>query len=178
MVSDGARAMVSLALDMPQDHPEFEARRQRFLDLYAEDLGFATAPFPGIQSLLTALAESGRRWGISTNKPSYLAEPLMQRIGLAPPAASLVCPDHVSRPKPDPEPLLLNCEQLACEVHEVIYIGDHRRDIEAGRAAGMYTIAAAYGYIHAEDDPHEWGADTVADTPQALLDLVTAAFTE
>lgn len=178
VVSDGARAMVSLALEMPQDHPDFEARRLRFLDIYAEDLGFATAPFPGIEALLAALADSGLRWGISTNKPSFLAEPLMRRIGLSPPHASLVCPDHVSRPKPDPEPLLLNCEQLGCGVHEIIYVGDHRRDIEAGRAAGIYTIAAAYGYIHAEDDPRNWGADAIAETPQALHGLVAAAFTE
>lgn len=175
VVSDGARAMVSLALDMPQDHPDFEAKRQRFLAIYEADLGRATVPYPGIAGLIADLATAGIRWGISTNKPSYLTNPLMERIALDPPPGSVVCPDHVSQPKPAPEPLLLNCSQLRCAVDEVIYVGDHRRDIEAGRAAGMYTIAAAYGYIHADEDPADWGADDLAAGSEELPALIAAA---
>lgn len=178
VVSDGARAMVSLALDLAQDHPDFEANRQRFLEIYAEDLGSATKPYAGIVELIDALAEGGRAWGVSTNKPSYLTDPLLGRINLQPAPRSVVCPDHVSRPKPDPEPLLLNCRQLGCAPGEVIYIGDHRRDIEAGRAAGIYTIAAAYGYIHHDEDPHSWQADAIADSGEMLLDLVAGALHE
>lgn len=175
VVSDGARAMVSLALDMPQEHPQFEEKRQRFLAIYEGDLGCATRPYAGIVELIRALADAGLPWGISTNKPSYLTNPLLERVRLEPRPGSVVCPDHVSRPKPDPEPLLLNCAQLGCEPGEAIYIGDHRRDIEAGLAAGTYTIAAAYGYIHADEDPQDWSAHAIADSGDALLELVVAA---
>ena len=120
VVSDGARAMVSLALDLPQDHPDFEDRRQRFLEIYAQDIGRATRPYPGIETLVRDLESAGIRWGISTNKPSYLTEPLLQRLGMQPPPASVVCPDHVSQPKPHPEPLLLNCSQLECNPDEIL----------------------------------------------------------
>jgi phosphoglycolate phosphatase len=175
VVSDGARAMVSLALDLPLEHPDFEEKRQRFLAIYAEGLGRATRPYAGIVELIARLATAGINWGISTNKPSYLTEPLLARMALNPAPASVVCPDHVSQPKPHPEPLLLNCSQLDCDVHEVIYIGDHRRDIEAGRAAGMYTIAAAYGYIHADEDPADWGADSLAFHSEDLAALIADA---
>jgi phosphoglycolate phosphatase len=175
VVSDGARAMVSLALDLPQEHPDFEEKRQRFLAIYAEDLGRATRPYAGIADLIVALDAAGIRWGISTNKPSYLTEPLLARVMLSPPPGSVVCPDHVNRPKPNPEPLLLNCSQLDCAVNEAIYIGDHRRDIEAGRAAGMYTIAAGYGYIHREENPADWGADSLALRSEELPALIADA---
>jgi phosphoglycolate phosphatase len=175
VVSDGARAMVSMALDLAQDHADFETQRLRFLEIYREDLGRATTPYPGILGLIEQLAEAGITWGISTNKPSWLTEPLLARLGLEPAPASVVCPDHVSRPKPDPEPLLLNCEQLGCAPQEAVYIGDHPRDVDAGRAAGMYTIAAAYGYIHRDDDPARWGADAIANSSEELSQLVAAA---
>ncbi len=175
VVSDGARAMVSLALDLAQDHEDFEPRRLRFLEIYREDLGRATTPYPGITTLIKELAAAGISWGISTNKPSWLTGPLLERLGLEPAPASVVCPDHVSRPKPDPEPLLLNCQQLGCAPHEAVYIGDHPRDVDAGRAAGMYTIAAAYGYIHHDDDPVNWGADAIAHSSDSLRALVAEA---
>ena len=87
----------------------------------------------------------------------------------------MVCPDHVSQPKPNPEPLLLNCRQLGCAVDQAIYVGDHRRDIEAGRAAGIYTIAAGYGYVHHEEDPSDWGADSLAERSEELTALIADA---
>jgi 2-phosphoglycolate phosphatase len=175
-VSDGARAMVSLALAISEQDSSFEAERLRFLEIYQGLLGTATQPYRGIPELLSDLQDAGISWGISTNKPSYLTEPLIESMGFAPPPASIVCPDHVSQPKPHPEPLLLNCLQLQCPPHAVVYIGDHRRDIQAGRSAGMYTIAAAYGYIHDEDDSASWGADAVAEDSGELLELITKAF--
>jgi len=172
-VSDGARAMVSLALDMPVEHEAFESKRLRFLEIYAAGLGRATRPYPGIDELLALLQSRGIAWGISTNKPSYLTLPLLERLALSP--ASVVCPDHVSQPKPHPEPLWLNCEQLACEPGEAIYIGDHLRDIEAGRSAGLYTIAAAWGYIHQDDNPESWGADSIAASGPDLNRLIADA---
>ncbi|MEE4659308.1 MAG: HAD-IA family hydrolase [Halieaceae bacterium] len=174
VVSDGARAMVSLALDLPLTHPDFEDKRQRFLALYAEHLGLATQPYPGIPALLQSLAAAGVSWGISTNKPSFLTLPLLQRIDLTPAPGSVVCPDHVDNPKPHPEPLLLNARQLGCTPGGCVYVGDHRRDILAGKAAGMVTIAAAYGYVHRDDDPHSWGADAVAERAEDLPELLRA----
>jgi phosphoglycolate phosphatase len=175
-VSDGARAMVSLALDIQADHENFESERLRFLDIYQARLGTATQPYPGIVDLLARLQAAGIGWGISTNKPSYLTLPLMDSLALQPAPASIVCADHVSQPKPHPEPLLLNCRQLQCDPGQAIYIGDHLRDIEAGRAAGMYTIAAAYGYIHQAEDPDSWGADAIARCGEELEALISAAF--
>ena len=175
-VSDGARAMVSLALELQPEQEAFESKRQRFLDIYQARLGTATQAYPGIVELLVRLQVAGIGWGISTNKPSYLTLPLIDSLALQPAPASIVCPDHVSHPKPHPEPLLLNCRQLQCDPSQAIYIGDHLRDIEAGRAAGMYTIAAAYGYIHHTDDPHNWGADAVANSGDELAALISSAF--
>jgi 2-phosphoglycolate phosphatase len=175
-VSDGARAMVSLALDINEQDEVFEEKRLRFLDIYQGLLGTATQPYPGISSLLADLQAAGVGWGISTNKPSYLTNPLVATMAFAPPPASIVCPDHVSQPKPHPEPLLLNCLQMDCPPHAVVYIGDHLRDIQAGRSAGMYTIAAAYGYIHHEDDVASWGADAVAQDGHQLRDLIINSF--
>jgi 2-phosphoglycolate phosphatase len=175
-VSDGARAMVSLALDMQPGDEAFESNRLRFLDIYQARLGTATRPYPGILELLARLQAAGIAWGISTNKPSYLTLPLIDSLALEPAPASIVCPDHVSQPKPHPEPLLLNCQQLQCNPDQAIYIGDHQRDIDAGRNAGIYTIAAAYGYIHHTDDPDNWGADAVARSGDELAALIAAAF--
>jgi len=175
-VSDGARAMVALALSISEADEIFESKRQRFLEIYAGGLGSDTTPYAGIEDLLELLDDAGIAWGISTNKPSYLTNPLIESMAFTPPPASIVCPDHVSQPKPNPEPLLLNCKQLQCDPANAVYVGDHLRDIEAGRAAGMYTIAAAYGYIHEREDPQSWGADQVASDGHALAGLISAAF--
>lgn len=174
-VSDGARAMVSLALDLAPEAEIFESKRLRFLDIYRARLGSATLPYEGITELLLQLQAAGIAWGISTNKPSYLTLPLLESLALQPAPASVVCPDHVKQPKPHPEPLLLNCQQLDCLPAQAIYIGDHLRDIQAGRAAGMYTIAAAYGYVHQADDAANWDADSIATSSQALAGLIENA---
>lgn len=178
VVSDGARAMVSLALNICVDDDIFEERRQRFLDIYRAQLGSNTHAYPGIRELIGELHRAGIPWGVSTNKPSYLAGPLLASMNFTPTPASTVCPDHVSRPKPDPEPLLLNARQLGVRPENVIYIGDHRRDIEAGKAAGMHTIAAAYGYIHHSDEPAEWAAHSTAADSLELAALVRVAFNQ
>lgn len=171
-VSNGARALVSLGLDLPEDAPGFESKRLRLLELYSEVLGTVAAVYPGIEALLGKLTERGIGWGISTNKPRAYTEPLLARLDIRPPPGSVVCPDDVTHRKPHPESLYLNCRELGCAPHEAIYIGDHKRDIEAGRRAGMYTIAAAYGYIEPGDDSLGWGADALADTSEQLASLI------
>ena len=171
-VSNGARALVSLGLDMSEDAPEFESQRLRLLELYSDVLGSLAKPYPGIASLLRELEHAGVAWGISTNKPRQYTEPLLQRLAIQPQPGSVVCPDDVSVRKPHPGSLYLNCRELDCAPHEAIYVGDHLRDIEAGRRAGMYTIAAAYGYIEPGDDPGDWGADACVECSTELLSFI------
>lgn len=171
-VSNGARALVSLGLDMSEDAPEFESKRLRLLELYSEVLGSIARPYPGIATLLNELQQKGIGWGISTNKPRTYTAPLLQRLDLQPQPGSVVCPDDVTNRKPHPESLYLNCRHLGCSPHEAIYVGDHLRDIEAGRRAGMYTIAAAYGYIEPGDDPCSWGASALAQSSTELRQLI------
>jgi 2-phosphoglycolate phosphatase len=171
-VSNGARALISLGLDMPEDAPEFESKRLRLLELYSEVLGTRAAPYPGIALLLARLQERGIAWGISTNKPRIYTEALLARLAIQPPPGSVVCPDDIGNRKPHPESLYRNCRDLHCAPHEAIYIGDHLRDIEAGRRAGMYTIAAAYGYIEPGDNPLQWGANAHALRSVDLLELI------
>jgi len=171
-VSNGARALVSLGLDLAEDAPEFESRRLRLLELYSEVLGTMALPYPGIETLLGHLLARGITWGISTNKPRAFTEPLLTRLNIQPPPGSVVCPEDITHRKPHPETLYRNCRDLGCAPHEAIYIGDHRRDIEAGRRAGMYTIAAAYGYIEPDDDAANWGADAEASDSEDLARLI------
>lgn len=171
-VSNGARALVSLGLDMPEDAPEFERNRLRLLDLYSSVLGTLATPYPGITLLLEKLQAQGIAWGISTNKPRAFTAPLLEKLDIRPPPGSVVCPDDIGNRKPHPESLYRNCRDLGCAPHEAIYVGDHLRDIEAGRRAGMYTIAASYGYIEAGDDPLRWGANAQARRSTDLLELI------
>jgi 2-phosphoglycolate phosphatase len=171
-VSNGARSLVTLGLDLPEEAEGFETQRLRLLELYAEVLGSVARPYPGITELLAELEQRGISWGIATNKPRYLTEPLLQRLDIRPPPGSVVCPDDVSERKPHPESLFLNCRELACEPTQAIYVGDHLRDIEAGNRAGMHTIAAVYGYIEPGDDPYSWGADRHVEKSTELRDMI------
>jgi phosphoglycolate phosphatase len=175
-VSHGARALVRLAFGIEDEDPAFEPLRRRLLALYEAHLLVDTAPFPGIAELLHALAARGIRWGVVTNKPNYLAEPLLARARLEPPADVLVCPDHVQRTKPDPEPLRLACARLGCAVTEAVYVGDHARDIQAGRNAGMRTIAATYGYLEPDEAVAQWQADWHADSVPAIARILFTHF--
>jgi phosphoglycolate phosphatase len=171
-VSNGARALVSLALDLAETDPGFEQKRLRLLDIYSEVIGSSARPYPGIEALLGELHSNDIGWGISTNKPRAYTEPLLEKLAITPAPVSVVCPDDVSQRKPHPESLYLNCKHMDCSPHQAIYVGDHLRDIEAGRRAGMYTIAAAYGYIEAHDDPASWNADTTANCSTELSSLI------
>ena len=110
-----------------------------------------------------------------TNKPLRFAEPIMQQLGLAERSAILICPDHVTHSKPDPEPMILACSQLGLDPASVLFVGDDLRDIESGRAAGTRTAAVTYGYIHPDDNPRNWGADVVVDHPLELRAVLERA---
>ncbi|WP_298188070.1 N-acetylmuramic acid 6-phosphate phosphatase MupP [uncultured Pseudomonas sp.] len=172
-VSGGARAMVEATFALTADAEGFEALRLEFLERYQAHCAVLTKPFDGMAELLNEIEQAKLIWGVATNKPVRYAEPIMQQLGLATRSAVLICPDHVSRSKPDPEMIVLACAKMGIEPAATLFVGDDERDIEAGRAAGCKTAAVTYGYIHPQDNPRNWGADVVVDHPlelRAVLD--------
>jgi N-acetyl-D-muramate 6-phosphate phosphatase len=170
VVSKGGRAMLRRGFESIDD-ARVELLLPRFLDLYAADIAIHTKPYPGVDSLLRAIEARGARWGIVTNKPGWLARPLVERLGYATRCSALVSGDCLDVKKPDPAPVLRACELARVDARRSAYVGDDMRDIEAGRAAGLLTVAAAWGYLDGED-PHAWGADLVARTPDELIDAL------
>ena len=118
------------------------------------------------------LGKAGIPWGVVTNKLARFALPLMDKMGFVPVAGAIVTPDHVTHAKPHPEAVTLACHQLSCDPSETLFIGDHLRDIEAGKAAGCQTIAAAYGYLTQGESAHAWHADAVVNSSEELADLI------
>ncbi|MEO9347236.1 HAD family hydrolase [Acinetobacter radioresistens] len=174
-VSEGARAMVKLVYPhLEVDDPVFLAHRQRFLDLYGADIAVETDLFEGMYHLLDELEAQGIPWGIVTNKPRGLSEALLAALNLTERCAVLVCPEDVTRTKPDPEPMYLAARQINLPAEQIIYVGDHPRDIEAGRNAGMYTILAAYGYLPLshKDNLTAWQADCIVNDISELRQKV------
>jgi len=171
-VSNGGNAMISLAFKTTRDDPTHNPLYLRLLDLYRLNIARHTQPFPGIAALLESIKQQNLKWGIVTNKPRIYAHQLLEQIRFDPHFDTLVCPDDVSKGKPSPEPMYLACNQIGCLPEEVIYVGDHKRDIESGKNAGMKTVAALYGYIEADDKPEHWFADYYIDHPDQLTKLV------
>lgn len=175
-VSEGGRAMVHLLYpNLALDSAELWQYRQQFLDIYEQNICVDTTLFEGMNELLLDLEQRDIAWGIVTNKPRYLTELLLKSLNLTERCAVLVCPEDVSKTKPDPEPMYLACKQLDIAPEQCIYVGDHPRDIDAGRNAQMYTILASYGYLPLDrrDDLVSWQADEivvdVATLHQAIL---------
>ncbi|SDU14961.1 HAD-IA family hydrolase [Halopseudomonas salegens] len=158
-VSNGSVGMLCAAFAIRPDAADFTALRDDFLQRYEQQLAVHTRPFPGITELLDWLDEEQIPWGVVTNKLSRFSIPLLAAMGWSERCAALVCPDQVSQPKPHPEPLFKACEQMAVDPVGSLFVGDHLRDIDAGRAAGMQTVAALYGYLPVGDDPGRWQAD-------------------
>jgi phosphoglycolate phosphatase len=168
VVSHGAMRLVALGFpDAAGD--AFEALRLRFLELYAANLAIGTSLFPGFATVLERLESRGLRWGIVTNKPGWLTDPLLATLGLDRRAACAVSGDTVAERKPHPLPLLHAARLLGVDPGRCVYVGDAERDIQAGRAAGMTTVVAAYGYISADEDPLLWHPHGVVNSPDELL---------
>lgn len=179
-VSEGGRAMVHLVYpELALDSDELWKHRQQFLEIYAENICVDTTLFAEMDKLLEDLEQRQIPWGIVTNKPRHLSELLLKELNLTHRCAVLVCPEDVTKTKPDPEPMYLAATQLKLDATDVIYVGDHPRDIDAGKNAKMYTILAAYGYLPMDrrDDLASWQADriiyTVPELHQELLSLIS-----
>lgn len=174
VVSQGSRAVVALGFgDLHAiDSAELEVLRQEFLSAYLRHLADESRLFPGMAELLEGLESRGTPWGIVTNKPSLYTTPLLQALGLGARCGVAICPDMVNHSKPHPEPMLKAATALGVRPEACIYVGDHRRDIEAGRNAGMLTVAAAWGYVLDGETAQDWQADYTLDTVFELSRLL------
>ncbi len=165
----GARGMLQVAFDMKPDHPGYETLKEAFFVEYLACMTQRTRPFPEVEELLAALHTRGLRWGVVTNKAERFTRPLSTRMALFAGAATLVSGDTTPHAKPHPAPLLEAARRLELEPAECLYVGDDERDIVAGRAAGMRTVAAGYGYLGHEAVVSAWGADAEVTSPLQLL---------
>ncbi|MEJ2681543.1 MAG: HAD-IA family hydrolase [Gammaproteobacteria bacterium] len=176
-VSHGSSALTTLATALEPTHPAFDQHKTRFLDRYEISNGQHTRLFPGMADTLAWLAKHHIPWGIVTNKPIRFTTPLLHALNLTHPAQLVVCPDHVEKAKPHPDALFLGAEQLDIPASHCIYVGDHERDIIAGKSAGMLTIAALYGYIDQDEQPDQWNYDVAVHDSQQLLPLLQSLLT-
>ena len=166
--SRGSIALIELGYDGPLDENKIMQLRDEFLQIYARMLYNKTRLFPGVLLLLDFLDQAGLPWGIVTNKPGRLTEPLIQKLDLAPRAGCTISGDSLPERKPSPEPLARAADLLGVDQSDCLYMGDDPRDVQAGRAAHMKTAVAAYGYIQDHQDPHTWGADVVLENALEL----------
>jgi len=170
VVSRGARAVLRCAF-AARGEAVLEELVPRYLQLYQDVMAQQTQAFDGIDELLARIEAQGLRWGIVTNKAGFLTDELVARIGWAGRASAVVCGDTLAVKKPDPAPVLLACERAGVMPARSLFVGDDRRDVQAGAAAGLYTVAVGWGYLDG-GDPHGWGADAVLGHPAELAELL------
>ncbi|HJU07493.1 MAG TPA: HAD-IA family hydrolase [Rhodanobacteraceae bacterium] len=166
VTSRGARAIVSSGFgDLGPD--AVDALLPRFIELYTDTRTARTHPFAGVEELLRKLESRGIKWGVVTNKAGFMTAPLMEQLGYAARAAAVVSGDTLPERKPHPAPLRLACWRALVDAKRCVFVGDDPRDMEAGRAAGMYTVVAGWGYLDPEQAKH-WGADAYADNAMQI----------
>jgi len=170
VVSHGGIALIKHGFQIDESATEFPTLRQRLLDIYRENIRRETRLFDGMDKLLEQLEQRGLNWGVVTNKPGWLTEPLLEALGIRQRAATVVSGDTLAERKPHPAPMLLACQQAGSEAGECLYVGDAQRDIEAGRNAGMHTLVALFGYLGENDAPESWLADGMVDNALEILD--------
>ena len=172
MAGAGARGMLGIAFAMTPDHPSFGPMREEFFVNYEGCMTQRTYVFEGVAEMIAALQSRGVQWGVVTNKSSRFTDPLTRKMALFASAAAVISGDTTPHAKPHPAPLLEAARQINVAPERCVYVGDDERDIIAGRAAGMPTVAAAYGYLGATSDTAHWKADAIIKTPTALLALL------
>lgn len=165
----GGKALIKLGFGMDSSHPEFLSLWQNLLNIYSEHICRETQLFPGMKKVLAHLATHSIPWGIVTNKPGWLTESLLGKLGLDVQTHCVVSGDTLNKRKPDPEPLWYACELLQCAAQNSIYIGDTMNDIIAAKRAGMPAVVALYGYLAATDQPESWAADAMINYPEEIL---------
>jgi N-acetyl-D-muramate 6-phosphate phosphatase len=172
VVSHGGNAMLQLAFNIKTTDPDFISLHDRFLDIYHARLHNSSTLFTGMDKVLATLEQEQLTWGVITNKPAWLTGPLMQQLGIAQRAACIVSGDSTNHRKPHPAPMQLAIELTRTKPSACLYIGDAKRDIEAGHAAGMVTLIARYGYIGDDENPESWEANGVVNSPSEIMDWI------
>lgn len=170
--SAGARGLIEAAFGFKPDHPEFPVLRDEFFVNYENALHVHSTLFEGIEELLSSLEQHGIPWGIVTNKHQRFTLPLVKSMGLDVRSRATVSGDTTAHPKPHPLPILHAAEISGVNPKRSLYVGDDQRDIVAGKAAGMKTVAATYGYCGHEDPPQAWGADFLVQSPTELINII------
>jgi N-acetyl-D-muramate 6-phosphate phosphatase len=171
MAGAGARGMLGVAFGITPDHADFPALREEFFRNYESCMTQRTYVFEGVAQLIASLIEREVPWGVVTNKSMRFTGPLTKGMPLFASARAVVGGDSTPYSKPHPAPLLEAARQVGVKPIECVYVGDDVRDVQAGKAAGMATVAATYGYLGATD-VKDWGADVQIETPLALLPLL------
>ncbi|MCY7371520.1 MAG: HAD-IA family hydrolase [Polaromonas sp.] len=175
MAGAGARGMISIAFGLGPDDSGYGELREEFFANYESRMTESTHAFDGVDGLLGALASLGFLWGVVTNKAERFALPLTRSMRLFDSAGTIVAGDTTPHAKPHPAPLLEAARQLGVEPQRCVYVGDDERDIVAGRAAGMLTVAAAYGYLGVRSEVLAWNADATIHKPKDLLNFLSMA---
>jgi N-acetyl-D-muramate 6-phosphate phosphatase len=173
-VSHGSSALVRLGFPAAND-AQLLALRDRLLEIYRGALAVHTVPFEGILELLARLEREQFSWGVVTNKPGFLTNPLLEQLGLARRAGVVVSGDTLAERKPHPLPLLHAAQQLGIAPSASVYVGDAERDVQAARAAGMRAVVACFGYIGPEETPQAWPADAWVNSPLEIYDWLKEA---
>lgn len=175
MAGAGARGMLKIAFDMTPEHQDFMAMREEFFANYEAALTVRTYAFEGVAELIEQVQQRGLLWGVVTNKMARFTDPLVRAMPLFASAQAIVSGDTTPHAKPHPAPLLEAAQRLCLPPQACAYVGDDERDIIAGKAAGMLTVAANYGYLGEKSDISAWGADFCIDSPLGLLQLFVNA---
>jgi phosphoglycolate phosphatase len=169
MASSGARGLVGVGFGLRPGDSGYEEHKTEFLNNYEQALFVHSKLFDGVEPLLSGLEERGLSWGVVTNKASRFTNPLSTLIGFTGRAACVVSGDTTPHAKPHPAPLLHAAELCKVDPAHCLYVGDDLRDVQAGRAAGMKTLAVTWGYLGDGEPVHEWGADAVIASPAEVL---------
>jgi 2-phosphoglycolate phosphatase len=172
--SHGARGLIGAGMEVAPGDATYVELRDAFLAHYAAALCVDSTLFAEVNTVLDALDARALPWGIVTNKATRYTEPLLLSLHLAPRARTVICGDTTPHAKPHPAPLTEAASRLGVAPGRCVYVGDARRDIDAGKAAGMRTLVARWGYLEPGDVPDDWSADGVLDGPRALLDWLRA----
>jgi phosphoglycolate phosphatase len=175
MVGSGARGMIGIALGVVPADEGFIALRDEFFDRYEQRMTQHTRTFDAVPAMLDAIEALGLRWGIVTNKAQRFTNPLVKALGLGARAGAVVSGDTTPHSKPHPAPLLEAARQMGVAADDCVYVGDDLRDVQAGFAAGMATVAAAWGYLGVGEPVGAWGAQHVVHSPDELLKLLGMA---
>lgn len=171
VTSLGARGLLGVGFGIGPDHADYLAMRDEFLSIYENNLCCDTVLFPGMADLIDRLEQRKITWGIVTNKAERFAKPLMQQLGYATRAACIIGGDTTGHMKPHPAPLLAAATAINIAPQSCIYVGDDERDIQAGRAAGMRTVAVRFGYLNGSS-PDLWGADVIVSSPAEIENIL------